>query len=140
MSDDLWPDDLTENIPRTPATVLSEQATALAKRTNGIIQADIDVTSDRWSESLDVALVLKVPSLDGYTYRLLSLTHKQDLYPVKLGEQNINDEQELIDALRREFRDDRTKRIVRALIAQAYAKDKRLVEALKKAEDDDIPF
>jgi hypothetical protein len=131
-NENLWPDDLVEKIPRTPVHILREQATALGEKTNNVVQAKVRTNTDR-DGYFHLTFVLTAPTLQGYEYELFAVFHDEGLYPVHNGDDLCDDEESLKAYLKSLFSSERTKRIVRALVAQARTQS-------DLAEDDDIPF
>lgn len=130
----LWPDDLITNVPTIPITVLKEQAAHLGRLTNNVVIAKVKGWTDMDGD-FRLEFVLLAPALGNYEYSLFELYHGTELYPVRLmsdSEFLIDDEDELRLFLERTFSEDRTVRIVRALVAQA--------RALPPRSDDDVPF
>jgi hypothetical protein len=123
---DLWPSDLVANIPRIPMTILQEQANALGRHTQNVVQAKVKSRTDEAGDFV-LDFVLFAPSIKGYQYTLFSVWHDEGLYPVRSENDELNDEPTFRTWLKRLFAEERTLRIVRALVAQAKA-------------DDDIPF
>jgi hypothetical protein len=121
-SDDLWPAELTNDLPRTPTLILRELATALGVRTNNVVQAKLKTTTNRDSH-FRIQFVLHTPALDGYEYTLFQVWHSPTLYPVEFNEQQLKDEDSFRDAPREFLRSEKTMGIVRALISQARATD-----------------
>jgi hypothetical protein len=128
--DDLWPSDLVAEIPRTPMNILREQAAALGKRTNNIVQAKVKGYTDDANDFI-LEFNLFVPTLSNYKYTLFTIWHDEALYPVHFQQQTFEGEEDLRKWLRETFRSARVVKIVRALVAQA-----RVTES----DDDDLPL
>ena len=123
---DLWPSDLVAEIPRIPATILQEQASALGKHTNNVVQGKIKTVTDEDGDFV-INFILFVPTLGNYQYSLFTVWHNEELYPVRSQGVNLADENEFRSWLKFTFADERTVKIIRGLIAQARA-------------ESDIPF
>ena len=153
---DLWPDDLTSENLVAPVTILREQGERLGERTRNIVVGaveavdlyeymdDIPVAID--SKNFSYGFYIKSSSIN-YTYKLFDINHSIDLYPVQinldsgvarelhLGTAFISAENEFefVEALRKILNTEKTKRIIRAILAQSPAWSQ-----IKK--DDDLPF
>lgn len=148
---DLWPEDLQVEAVKVPAAILKEQAAALSERTKNLLQGRVvaepgtdptDATADQFTWHFQ----LFAPALN-YTYDLFSINHDIELYPLiietedeELAEEydddiSISDEEELLKLLRRIFSSVRTRRIVRALVAQAAEAAARAAEEAARAAE-----
>src|SRR5271166_5136083 len=80
-STDLWGNIDTQEIKRTPLSILKEQAMLLGKKTRNVIEAKVETRpySGGW---LGHKLLLVAPVLDNYTYELVEIYHPIQLYPV----------------------------------------------------------
>jgi len=80
-STDLWGNIATEELVRTPVSILREQATLLGKKTGNVLEARVETfrLNEGW---LGHRLLLVAPSLDDYTYELLKFSHPIQIYPV----------------------------------------------------------
>jgi hypothetical protein len=135
--EDLWPD-ITPAAIVTPASILKTQATALSRKTNGLLQAEVD--SSAFGDNISHRLVLVVPALENYRYSLLRIRQKVTaVYPVYVDEGPIEaldekrltklksdaappqlpDEASFHDWLRNALASAETKRILESLLAQA---------------------
>ena len=130
-NEDLWPDNLVAEIPRTPTNILREQAAALGRKTRNVVQAKVRTRTDQGGDFL-LTFVLHAPSIEGYEYDLFTVAHREDLYPVYDDDKVMENEASFIEYLRSLFSSPRTIRIVRALVAQSRAES--------DDSDDDIPF
>ncbi|NEQ95683.1 MAG: hypothetical protein F6K30_02945 [Cyanothece sp. SIO2G6] len=128
---DLWPDNLLEEIPRSPLEILSSQAALLGSKTQNIILADVASTINETGKFI-LCFYLRVPSLSNYQFDLFSVWHGIDLYPVHdtATERALKNEQQLINFIVEKLNDKRTVKIIRALAAQTR----------KIKPFDDIPF
>jgi hypothetical protein len=76
----LWPSDIMVDV-RPPVEILRAQAEKIGEITHGILTAEVTTVTgheDFASHRLD----LIAPKLDGRAYRILTATHRTDLYPV----------------------------------------------------------
>ncbi len=78
---DFWGNINTEEVVRTPVSILKEQAALLGKKTKNVLEAKVDTIKleDGW---FGHRLFLVAPTLDNYTYELLRFCHPIQLYPV----------------------------------------------------------
>jgi hypothetical protein len=63
--DDLWPEDLVAEIPRTPKDILLEQAAALGKKTKNVVRAKVRSRQDQDGDLVH-RFVLYAPALGNY--------------------------------------------------------------------------
>ena len=133
LPESLWPKDLVSTIPAVPLTLIKDQAAHLGRLTNNIVGANVktrvDEDGDFW-----IAFTIVAPALGSYEYKLFSLWHGPDLYPIRVAgtENSLEDESSLRDFLRDTFASKTTIKIVQALIAQA--------RSVTMDEDDYPPF
>ena len=121
MTESFWPDLPTVKV-RTPHAILLEQASALAEQTRGLLVGQVR----RSQENKDFVSHLSIlaPSLNNYTYVVLSLTYPIGLYPSRLffharnQEFQIADEQMLLTGLKVVLSSDEIKRVMSGLLAQ----------------------
>jgi hypothetical protein len=119
ISEDLWPPDIADEIPVTPASILKAQASRIGEKTKNIIEGRVDTTSS--GEGMVHSFRLVAPALDNYSYELFRITHSIRLYPVTVmySGRSLRSEQELVAWLRELLSSPETKRIVGSLIAQS---------------------
>jgi hypothetical protein len=116
----LWPNDLVSAIPAIPLTLVKEQASHLGRITNNIVEARVrtrvDEDGDFW-----IIFSITAPALGNYEYKLFSMFHGAELYPIHQTDRNgtIQDEEALKAYLRDLFASPTTVNVVRALVAQA---------------------
>jgi len=141
MSEDLWPKDLLSDIPRIPAEMLNEQAEALGNRTSNVVQARVDTEGEGNSRRFGgepmwtLRFVLFSPALDDYEYELFSVSHSGELYPIRVhgaDEGELESEEQFASYLRAVFAEERTLRVVRAMIAQARAIGSAQTETIRR--------
>lgn len=135
MSDDLWPEDLVKVIPRTPKSVLIEQADFLGKKTKNVVQAKVRSLTNQEGDFVH-EFTLVAPTIGDYEYDLFSITHGPELYPAFLshGSDPLFSEDDLVERLRLLFATPKVGNMVRALVAQS-----RTGESPPR-RDDDLPF
>lgn len=120
---DLWGDLPTADSVKAPVSVLKEQAAALTKRTNGVLQGE--VRTFREGDQIRSLLEIVAPSLDGYRYAVASISHGIGFYPLLFaspfmsGSAMLNDEAAFITTLRDALQSDGAKRVVAGLLAQS---------------------
>jgi hypothetical protein len=118
----LWPEGVRETTPMiTPNAIFKRQASALADRTDGVLQGTV---TRRVHEDGDFVYSFKITSttLD-YSYELFLAWHKPILlYPVTCSFQSrvtrCGNQEELLEWLRGVFSSDETKRVIDSLLAQ----------------------
>jgi hypothetical protein len=157
---DLWPDDIATKRVRAPITILREQAAVLGQKTRNLVQGDV-VNNQRMStnEYFVYDFYIEAPTLDNYSYKLLSVYHHISLYPLEInveesifqevlsdlnvgqneaGEPTIfvDSEEGFVEALRLIFRADKTMRVITALLSQVDPEWNQL----EGMGDEDIPF
>ena len=121
---DLWPD-IHAAKPRTPLSIMKQQAVMLGKHTSNLLEAE--VTTDIYDGDFRHRFVIAVPALD-YRYELFTVSHDPMLYPITVssvryenytGRSKLQNEQEFVDWLKSVLNSDETKRILASLLAQA---------------------
>jgi hypothetical protein len=129
---DLWPDiEQSQAIP--PVAILREQAAALGRKTNHLLDGRVDTitTPQGWFKH---SFYIVAPALDNYTYSLFWIEHGVDQYPVQAPKNpdiaaltdtttivTIGSERELLEYIRNVLNSDKTKRVVGSLLAQVKA-------------------
>jgi hypothetical protein len=134
----LWPEIETTTIT-PPVTILEQQASMLGNMTKNIILGDIKA---RESEEYDFSYVFYIiaPALSNYRYKLLTIYHNIDLYPIVVQvEENIYKEidkpeyfhgnvfysfkvsleDKFLDILKAIFNSSKAKKVISALYAQS---------------------
>src|SRR6185436_13952765 len=125
----LWPEDIAVTDAVAPVSLLKEQAALLGERTKNLVEGS--VTS---GVGKSLALMLEggftydfdivAPALNYYRYRLFSISHGVELYPLTISgtdalnsdEFEVNNEEEFLKALETIFSFEKTKRIISSLI------------------------
>ena len=132
---DLWPADLGGEEADVPVLLLRSQAALLGAKPNNMVEARV---STQTGESLERRpprpqpvkvpffrhnFDLVVPALEQYTYRLFWISHGIDSYPVtwtlELNQGKLESREEFVDWLAETLGSERTKKIIRTLLAQA---------------------
>jgi hypothetical protein len=114
---DLWGNLDTEELVRTPVSILKEQASLLGKKTGNVIEARVE-TSFSGGE-FSHRLLLVAPALDGYTYELLKFYHRAELYPVLAAGMQLDDEELFMKWLGTKLSSAETHRIITNLLSQS---------------------
>lgn len=116
---DLWGEISPVQI-RTPVAILKEQAALLGAKTNRLVEAVVDTTAIG-NGTFEHSFSLVAPALDNYRYRLLTIRHGVELYPINVPgrvEPDPQTEEEFLDWLRGKLSAANTKKIIGALLAQ----------------------
>ncbi|MBF0450165.1 MAG: hypothetical protein HQK75_05645 [Candidatus Magnetomorum sp.] len=136
---DLWPTDIINPRLRAPITILKEQAILLQQKTNGVIHAQVKRLKPESQLNKENGIFFYefqviAPSLQDYQYRLFTISHEIELYPItletdkiiarELGNDNndpiiLKSEPDYIERLRKIFCTKKTKKIINAMIAQS---------------------
>jgi hypothetical protein len=80
----LWGDLSTTDTLRTPFIILKEQSSILTQATQGLLVGDVQRYQDQFNQENFLILQIVAPSLDGYRYSIVEVTHGTSLYPVKV--------------------------------------------------------
>lgn len=121
----LWGDIGNIAPPRTPTTVLKEQAAQLTLLTKGVLRGD--VSSGMRYGDFTATLSIVAPAVGDYEFTVAHLQYGMDLYPAKLvaernardGEVTCENEEELTAQLEEVLTSDRVRKVIAALIAQS---------------------
>jgi len=141
MIRNLWPTDIEVTSVTPPVTILGQQATMLGNMTKNIILGDVKA---RESEEYDFSYIFYIvaPALNNYRYKLLTIYHNIDLYPVTIqveedifnevpksitraiGERIPNSifaksEEQFTEVLKAIFNSSKAKKVISALLAQS---------------------
>lgn len=137
--DDLWPKDLTSDVPkiRTPVSILKEQGSLLGDKTGNIIKGVIRKTrfAGDPDSTMNYSFELKSPPLN-YSYDLFIISHEITLYPLDLhiGDADLReelgfgpkqsyaearDEEEFKSLLKRVFNAKKVKAVIATILAQS---------------------
>jgi len=133
--ENLWPRNLTVTQRKAPVTILREQASLLGEATQNIVKGTV-ISSQNSNTEFRYAFLIVAPSLGNYQYKLFTISHGIDLYPVIIiPDEEIKDEldigsedgiaagseAEFIKILKAIFHSKRTVSIVQAIVAQSTA-------------------
>lgn len=118
---DLWPKSFGTATELTPTAILKMQASKLAEKTGGIVLGEVQ--SSGQGETLRTDFNLIAPALSNYRYRLFSIVHPLENYPVEIsgapGQDapvGARDEPEFLNGLSDILNSERTRRIIQSLI------------------------
>ena len=81
---DLWPEKIEYPVIDAPVAILMRQAVALGKKTGNVVEGRVEQTRthpDRFGYSFSIV----GPLLGDYSYRLFTIAHGVELYPVEIG-------------------------------------------------------
>jgi hypothetical protein len=121
----LWPADLGTgggNDGNPPVALLLEQAEELTKQTNNLLQGRVVSSRDR--DTFVHQFFIVAPALENYSYRLLSISHPIENYPLGFGFDAIStnyhcaNEPDYTAVLKDALAHERTRKIINALLAQ----------------------
>lgn len=132
---DLWPKDLgVASDIKPPVAILREQADLLTKKTQGKLEGRITSTG-KPDKSFGHQFFVTAPALDEYSFRLLSIQHPIDYYPLNFSFDAVGsstvcaNESEYLSVLRDSLAHERTKKIIAAILAQLEFEGQQLAEA-----------
>jgi hypothetical protein len=154
--DSLWPkfrDD--PEVLRSPISIIKEQASQLAPRTQGLVVAKVmvDPETDKADDVVWHIFLLSCPTLGNYSVHLFNIrTQLTALYPVSFTSTFLTtpggnsakwdsaDQSELYGALREIFGHDKTITAIESMMAHAGAEPKKQAPKAPEVGDDDVPF
>lgn len=129
----LWPEDIAVTDVVAPVSILKEQASLLGERTKNLVEGSVTpglgkgvnvLLKDRFNYDFD----LVAPALNHYRYRLFSISHGVEFYPLIIDvtaldtdQFQLYNEEEFLKALEALFSSEKTKGIIGSLIAQSRA-------------------
>jgi len=79
--EDLWPKDIGGTRYETPVSILQKQADLLGKKTNNLVKADTSQGTTNNGRFI-YHFYIVAPTLGNYRYRLFSIEHDVDFYPL----------------------------------------------------------
>ncbi len=145
MSESLWGNLETLMKKNTPKTILMEQANHLQRATNGMLVVKIESQGDIKGDIVH-RMIVYVPALNNYKYKLLSISHKLSIYPLTIHHPiegiAVPDEQKLEIELGKIFKSKPVRKALEALLLQArdmLNDDEMLNEENAKAIMDNKP-
>lgn len=115
---------------RLPVIILREQAVKLTELTNGLLRGE--VPTSKTHEGLRHHLLIVAPSLDNYSFTVLTITHGIIVYPVLVYDAangkhyKCNIEDEFVKVVSEILSSDSTRETLKALLAQSKAEDNLL--------------
>lgn len=122
MSESLWGNLETLMKKNTPKTILMEQANHLQRATNGMLVVKIESQGDIKGDIVH-RMIVYVPALNNYKYKLLSISHKLSIYPLTIHHPiegiAVPDEQKLEVELGKIFKSKPVRKALEALLLQA---------------------
>ena len=138
---DLWPSDIKLSGIKAPVAILKEQASLLGEKTKNVAVATVEVSMQNFlPEFFAYDFFIIAPTLHSYRYLLFNIRHTVSLYPVtfwldfdirqemrktlSLDENQpviAEDQEDFISKLGLILQAEKTKDIIRAIIAQAFA-------------------
>ncbi len=128
MSDDLWGTIAIDTELKMPLAVLKSQATLLAQKTNGVLEAQVGSFKVTGKDTVAYSFNIVAPHLSNYTYKVLTISHPGILlYPVRVVdltskmEHICKTEDEFIMVIRAILSSDVVHKAVLALITQSKA-------------------
>ncbi len=117
---DLWPATLDPVPEKAPATILKEQASALARKTQWKLRGSVETAVGRHGFTHTFQII--VPALQDYTYDLFVVSHGLEFYPVKVADggstKELKTEAEFLDWLGGQFRSQQTLHVIGSLLRQ----------------------
>lgn len=134
---DLWREDIGLMTPKAPVAVLQEQAALLGQKTQNVVQAKVSPQRGGGISSFSYSFNIVAVGVGAYTYRLFTIYHDIELYPVEfyldgeiareiLGISDetktvikVESEEALIKLLGKVLKAKKTVRIINALLSQA---------------------
>lgn len=121
MNEDLWPDFEAEKI-KNPKTFLVEQASHLSEKTKNVLLAEVKSSGDIKNKILH-SFDIVAPALSNYRFNLFHIRHQMLYYPLEFIDNGqisiLQNEDELVENMKRVFNSDETKRILSSLYSQS---------------------
>lgn len=128
-SENLWPEDLLENLPTSPIDIIRQQAQLLGGKTNNIVLAEATSKIDNDGDFV-IKLFLRVPTMGNYRYEIFDIWHGMELYPVKQAAEVVaKDEASLKIFLKNILASEKTVNLIRSLVSQ-----------YQSLPDNDVPY
>ena len=118
---DLWPAEIGTTKITAPVTILRKQASILAQRTKGLLEAEV-LTNSQVSSQIVHRFVLVAPALDNYRYELFNVMHDVRLYPTQGVFQGrstqLDNEEAFVNWLKSVLSSRETRQVVDGIISQ----------------------
>jgi len=133
ISRNLWPEDIAVTDVIAPVTILKEQASLLGQRTKNLVEGRVSPGIGKGLDMFDAGRFtydfdLVAPALKNYTYRLFSISHGVEFYPLTIdsatlnsADFKVNNDEEFLKALETIFSSGKTKGIISSLVSQSRA-------------------
>ncbi len=122
---DLWPANFGEVAELSPEAILKVQASHLAQKTKGAVVGEVKtLVENGWVVS---NFNLLAPALNNYRYKLFSITHQFEPYPINFyaprteEPRTISDEAQLLGQLSEVLQAEFTARIISSLIEHSQS-------------------
>ena len=116
---DLWPDDIpTYTNLKPPVAILKEQGALLGGKTSNLVEGVVNTASS--SDGAFSASFLILGTAINYSYKLLSMSHSIDMYPL-----TITTDGDILEKLPAEMKDKDDK-----LVADSEAKFMEILKAI----------
>jgi len=104
---------------------MREQASLLGTKTRNVVEAEVETRTFPDDRMFCHNFVLVAPALGNYRYTLFQARHGMELYPVEFnfeGEQRTaKDEERFVELLRSILANERTLRVIDALLSQSVS-------------------
>lgn len=127
----LWPEDIAVTDAVAPVTLLKEQASLLGQKTKNLVEGRVAQGPGDPAGHNNFAYYfdLVAPALNNYRYRMFSIWHGVEFYPLIISgsaafnrvDLEVHNEEEFLGALETIFSSENTKGIISSLIAQSRA-------------------
>ena len=143
MVEDYWPEDLESLEILAPVAILTQQASILGKKTNGVVEGFVN--SKDVGSKLHFKFYLVAPTLGNYRYPLFTMSHDICMYPIDIEleeeifeeiypdefneyqetylkppkKHQIEDEALFIEFLKMVFSSTKTRQIIGSMLAQS---------------------
>lgn len=126
--DDLWGDLPEVQSLRTPLVILKEQSELLNEKTEGLLVGEIKQSQN--GTKFVYELMIVAPTLNNYTYHLLTAIHDIGFYPVRLIDRMIStdkgscsNEEEYKNGLRDIFSSEKNKNVISKLLTHINSQE-----------------
>lgn len=132
-TDDLWPGEWGVIPSETPLSLLKSQASLLANKTNGVVEAAVVksvLELPDGDQRFVAGLQLIAPMLGGYQYKLLRVVYPVAFFPCRIAAHDdgfqyhkVANMEELRSSLQNILTHEKTRQVVNSLIAQSSEGD-----------------
>ena len=122
-TENLWGELPSSENQKTPVQILKEQASILTQLTKGVLVGSVAPQDTR--QPFSYVLGIRAPALNNYSAAILSIGHTIEMYPLVLqnqisgNSQRCDDENAFIQAISRILKDEKTHRVIKALLVQS---------------------